>query len=44
MFGLAGYTLPVGADGLKLGASASYVRYQLDKSLLTLDLHGTRPP
>ncbi|MGH8795687.1 MAG: ShlB/FhaC/HecB family hemolysin secretion/activation protein [Caldimonas sp.] len=40
MFGLAGYTLPVGSDGFKLGASASYVRYQLDKSLLTLDLHG----
>jgi hemolysin activation/secretion protein len=40
MFGLAGYTLPVGSDGLKLGVSGSYVRYQLDKSLLTLDLHG----
>jgi hemolysin activation/secretion protein len=40
MFGLAGYTLPVGSDGLKLGVSASYVRYQLDKALLTLDLHG----
>ena len=40
-FGLAGYTLPVGSDGLKLGISGSYVRYQLDKALLTLDLHGT---
>jgi hemolysin activation/secretion protein len=39
-FVLAGYTLPVGSDGLKLGASASYVKYQLDKDLLTLDLHG----
>jgi hemolysin activation/secretion protein len=41
MFALAGYTLPVGSDGLKLGVSGSYVRYQLDKDLLTLDLHGT---
>jgi hemolysin activation/secretion protein len=39
-FLIAGYTLPVGSDGLKLGASASYVDYQLDKDLLTLDLHG----
>lgn len=33
-FVLAGYTLPVGADGLKVGVSASYVRYKLDASLL----------
>jgi hemolysin activation/secretion protein len=39
-FVIAGYTLPVGSDGLKVGASASYTKYQLDKSLLTLDLHG----
>ena len=34
-FVLGGYTLPVGADGLKVGVSASYVRYKLDASLLT---------
>lgn len=39
-FVLAGYTLPVGADGLKLGASVSYVKYQLDEEELPLDLHG----
>ncbi len=39
-FALAGYTLPVGADGLKLGASLSYVDYQLDEAELPLDLHG----
>lgn len=39
-FGLLGYTLPVGADGLKLGASVSAVRYQLDKNELPLDLYG----
>jgi hemolysin activation/secretion protein len=33
-FVLGGYTLPVGADGLKVGVSASYVRYKLDASLL----------
>lgn len=33
-FVLAGYTLPVGADGLKLGLSTSYVRYKLDAGLL----------
>ncbi len=40
MFGLVGYTLPVFSDGLKLGVSLSFVKYQLDKKELTLDLHG----
>lgn len=40
MFGLAGYTLPVGTDGLKLGASVSLVRYELDKEELPLGLAG----
>ena len=40
-FALAGYTLPVGADGLKLGLSTSYVRYKLDAGLLDgTDLSG----
>jgi len=40
-FLIGGYTLPVGADGLKVGVSASYVRYQLDKELLGgTDLNG----
>ena len=39
-FALAGYTLPLGADGLKVGTSVSYVKFQLDKKLLPLDLHG----
>ena len=33
-FALAGYTLPVGSDGLKVGVSASYERYKLDPDLL----------
>lgn len=33
-FVLAGYTLPVGSDGLKAGVSASYVHYKLDPDLL----------
>jgi len=40
MFGLAGYTLPVGSDGLKLGVSLSLVRYELDKDELPLGLNG----
>lgn len=40
MFGLAGYTLPVGSDGLKLGASLSLVRYELDRVELPLGLAG----
>ncbi|MEP7300855.1 MAG: ShlB/FhaC/HecB family hemolysin secretion/activation protein [Caldimonas sp.] len=40
-FVLGGYTLPVGADGLKVGVSASYVRYKLDADLLEgLQLSG----
>ena len=33
-FALAGYTLPVGSDGLKVGLSTSYVHYKLDADLL----------
>lgn len=40
VFGLAGYTLPVGSDGLKLGTSLSLVRYELDKDELPLGLNG----
>lgn len=40
-FGLLGYTLPVGSDGLKLGAAISGVRYQLDRELFPVDLQGT---
>ena len=40
-FGLLGYTTPVGSDGIKLGASLSAVKYQLDKDLFPLDLNGT---
>jgi hemolysin activation/secretion protein len=40
IFGLAGYTLPVGSDGLKVGASLSLVRYELDKEELPLGLKG----
>ncbi|MFN0184907.1 MAG: ShlB/FhaC/HecB family hemolysin secretion/activation protein [Aquabacterium sp.] len=40
MFGLVGYTLPVGSSGLKIGTSLSFVKYQLDKEELTLDLNG----
>lgn len=39
-FALLGYTTPVGSDGLKLGASVSGVRYQLDKTQFPLDLNG----
>ncbi len=40
-FLLGGYTVPVGSDGLKLGVSASYVKYKLDASLLEkTDLSG----
>jgi hemolysin activation/secretion protein len=41
VFALLGYTTPVGSDGLKLGASISGVRYQLDKKDFPLDLNGT---
>lgn len=40
VFGLAGYTLPIGSDGFKLGASLSLVRYELDKDLLPIGLNG----
>lgn len=39
-FLLAGYTLPVGNDGLKIGTSISHVQYQLSDDV-PLDLHGT---
>lgn len=40
-FLLGGYTLPVGADGLKVGVSASYVHYKLKADLLEgLQLSG----
>lgn len=39
-FGLLSYSSPVGNNGLKLGASVSAVKYQLDKSIFQLDLHG----
>lgn len=40
-FVLGGYTLPVGSDGLKVGLSSSYVRYELDADLLAgTDLRG----
>jgi len=40
-FALAGYTLPVGSDGLKIGGSLSYVNYRLDPVALPLGLNGT---
>jgi len=40
-FGLLGYTTPAGSDGIKLGASLSAVKYQLDKEVFPLDLNGT---
>lgn len=39
-FALAGYTLPIGSDGLKVGASVSAVRYQLDEEEFPLDVNG----
>ena len=40
-FGLLGYTTPVGSDGIKLGATLSAVKYQLDKMAFPLNLNGT---
>ena len=40
-FALLGYTTPVGSDGIKLGASVSGVKYQLDRDEFPLDLNGT---
>lgn len=39
--GVVSYVLPVGAGGLKLGASLSKMRYQLDADLFAYDLDGT---
>lgn len=39
-FALLGYTTPVGNDGVKLGASASVLKYQLDRQTFQLDLNG----
>lgn len=39
-FGLVSYVVPVGSDGLKLGASASKVRYELDKDAFPVGLNG----
>lgn len=39
-FALAGYTLPVGSDGLKLGVSLSAVKYELDPDEIPLNLNG----
>jgi hemolysin activation/secretion protein len=39
-FALLGYTSPVGNDGIKLGASASALKYQLDRTAFPLDLNG----
>ncbi len=39
-FGLVSYVLPLGSDGLKLGASASKVRYELDKDAFPVGLNG----
>ena len=39
-FVLAGFTLPVGSDGIKLGASLSAVHYKLDPKLIQLDVNG----
>lgn len=39
-FGLISYVLPVGSDGLKLGVSASKVRYELDKDAFPVGLNG----
>ncbi len=39
-FALAGYTLPVGDDGLKVGASVSLVRYKLGEADFPLGVNG----
>ncbi|HEX4855922.1 MAG TPA: ShlB/FhaC/HecB family hemolysin secretion/activation protein, partial [Limnobacter sp.] len=39
-FTLLGYTLPVGSDGLKLGANISTVNYELDENDFPLGLNG----
>jgi hemolysin activation/secretion protein len=40
-FALVGYTLPVGSDGLKIGASVSGVKYKLGEELADTKLKGT---
>ena len=40
MFGLVSYSLPMGNDGVKLGASASAVRYRLDPVEFPLGING----
>lgn len=40
-FALLGYTTPLGADGLKAGASLSVVRYRLDPEAFPLGLDGS---
>ena len=40
MFGLLGYTLPLGSDGVKLGVSVSAVRYRLDPVEFPLGING----
>jgi hemolysin activation/secretion protein len=40
LFGLVGYTLPVGSDGVKVGSSLSLVRYKLDEDQFPLGVNG----
>ncbi|MBL8351884.1 MAG: ShlB/FhaC/HecB family hemolysin secretion/activation protein [Burkholderiaceae bacterium] len=40
VFGLVGYTLPLGSDGVKVGSSLSMVRYQLDEREFPLGVNG----
>jgi hemolysin activation/secretion protein len=39
-FALAGYTLPIGSDGLKVGGSLSWVHYKLDRNEFPLGVNG----
>jgi hemolysin activation/secretion protein len=40
-FILAGYGLPVGGDGLRVGGALSAVSYELDKKIFPIGRHGT---
>jgi hemolysin activation/secretion protein len=40
LFGLVGYTLPLGSDGVKVGSSLSVVRYKLDEDEFPLGVNG----
>lgn len=40
LFGLVGYTLPLGSDGVKVGSSLSMVRYKLDEDEFPLGVNG----